>query len=235
MSDTKPETVFRIGGRYNWKGQTERLVFIGRNWSGNWNQFERVGEPGVIWCEVLDSDLHMLEETIEATPKPETIWKMMPFPATEEMLTANPTSLCDYSINAIYKAMFNVAPPPPQPEPISMEPVAIYQHDPLNMAYGIKWLTDKTQTHGTTYYPANQLAALEAKAVHWQGMYHRERDLYDRQTQRLTALEAKCERLKDGLDELLAIVKKPDLYRQTLRAELREVVAKIEQQERKEG
>lgn len=55
-----------IGGRYNWKYQPERLVYIGRNWSGNgyWHQFERVGVPGV-WCEVLDSDLKMFEESVD--------------------------------------------------------------------------------------------------------------------------------------------------------------------------
>ena len=55
------------GKKYNWKNQPERLVFIGRNWSGNgyWNQFEKVDKPGEVWCEVLDCDLHMLEETIE--------------------------------------------------------------------------------------------------------------------------------------------------------------------------
>ncbi len=60
----------KIGGKYNWKGQPERLKYLGRNWSGNgfWHQFEKVDEPGVVWCEVLDSDLHMLEET--AIPDP---------------------------------------------------------------------------------------------------------------------------------------------------------------------
>lgn len=55
----------KLNGRYNWKSQPERLVYLGRNWSGNgfWHQFEKVDEPGKIWCEVLDSDLHMLEET----------------------------------------------------------------------------------------------------------------------------------------------------------------------------
>lgn len=55
-----------IGGRYNWKYQPERLVYIGRNWSGNgyWHQFELVGVPGV-WCEVLDSELKMLEESVD--------------------------------------------------------------------------------------------------------------------------------------------------------------------------
>jgi len=57
--------MLKIGGRYNWPNQAERLIFIGRNWSGNgyWNQFEKVDDPGKVWCEVSDSDLHMLEET----------------------------------------------------------------------------------------------------------------------------------------------------------------------------
>ena len=57
--------VWRIGGRYNWKGQPERLVYLGRNWSGNgfWHQFEKVGAPGTVWCEVLDADLSHFEET----------------------------------------------------------------------------------------------------------------------------------------------------------------------------
>lgn len=55
----------KIGGRYNWKNQPERLVYLGRNWSGNgyWHQFEKVDEPGTVWCEVLDADLRMIEET----------------------------------------------------------------------------------------------------------------------------------------------------------------------------
>ena len=59
----------KIGGKYNWKNQPERLIYLGRNWSGNgyWHQFEKVGEPGKVWCEVLDSDLHMIEETVEAS------------------------------------------------------------------------------------------------------------------------------------------------------------------------
>lgn len=53
------------GGKYNWKGQPERLVYLGHNWSGNgyWHQFEKVDAPGVIWCEVLTADLPMIEET----------------------------------------------------------------------------------------------------------------------------------------------------------------------------
>ena len=55
----------KIGGKYNWKSQSDRLIYLGRNWSGNgyWNQFKKIGDPRPVWCEVLDSDLHMLEET----------------------------------------------------------------------------------------------------------------------------------------------------------------------------
>lgn len=58
---------FRVGGRYNWKGQPERLIYLGRRWVGNgyWHQFEKVDEPGAVWCEVLDSDLPSIEETKE--------------------------------------------------------------------------------------------------------------------------------------------------------------------------
>lgn len=53
------------GGKYNWKGQAERLVYLGHNWSGNgyWHQFEKVDAPGTVWCEVLTADLQHFEET----------------------------------------------------------------------------------------------------------------------------------------------------------------------------
>ena len=61
-----------IGGRYNWQHQPERLVYLGYNWSSNgyWHQFAKVETPRVVWCEVQDSDLKMIEETddIEDTP-----------------------------------------------------------------------------------------------------------------------------------------------------------------------
>lgn len=50
-----------IGGKYNWYGQKERLVYLGKG--GSWNQFAKIESPDVVWCEVLDRDLHMLEET----------------------------------------------------------------------------------------------------------------------------------------------------------------------------
>ncbi len=63
--------VMRKGGKYNWKGQAERLVYLGHNWSGNgyWHQFEKVDKPGTVWCEVQTADLSMFEET---TPESET-------------------------------------------------------------------------------------------------------------------------------------------------------------------
>lgn len=53
-----------IGGKYNFTNQKERLTYIGKNFSGNgyWHQFELVGIQGV-WCELLDSDLSMIEAT----------------------------------------------------------------------------------------------------------------------------------------------------------------------------
>lgn len=54
-----------IGGKYNWKGQPERLIYLGKNWSGNgyWHQFAEVGSPEKVWCEVLDDQLSSFEET----------------------------------------------------------------------------------------------------------------------------------------------------------------------------
>lgn len=51
----------KIGGKYNWINQPERLVYIGKQ--GAWHQFAKVDKPDVIWCEVLTDDLSMIEET----------------------------------------------------------------------------------------------------------------------------------------------------------------------------
>jgi hypothetical protein len=66
MQELTPETM-KLRGHYNWKGQPDRLIYLGRNWSGNgfWHQFRKIGDPRPVWCEVLDSDLPMLEETVE--------------------------------------------------------------------------------------------------------------------------------------------------------------------------
>lgn len=50
-----------VGERYNWKHQSERLVYKGK--AGCWHQFAKVESPWKVWCEVLDSDLRMLERT----------------------------------------------------------------------------------------------------------------------------------------------------------------------------
>lgn len=55
-----PATMKR-GGRYNWKYQPDRLIYLGKR--GSWHQFKKIGDPREVWCEVLDADLHMLEET----------------------------------------------------------------------------------------------------------------------------------------------------------------------------
>lgn len=58
-----------IDGKYNWKGQPERLTYIGtKHYPGDrrtWHQFAKVENPGLCWCEVLDSDLPHFEETKE--------------------------------------------------------------------------------------------------------------------------------------------------------------------------
>lgn len=66
----------KAGEHYNWKNQPERLVYIGRSperGQGRWHQFEKVDEPGIVWCEVLDSDLHMLEPTQNPDEAPRSI------------------------------------------------------------------------------------------------------------------------------------------------------------------
>ena len=54
-----------IGGKYNFKNQSERLIYLGNNFSGNgyWHQFALVESPRSVWCELLDNDLTMLEES----------------------------------------------------------------------------------------------------------------------------------------------------------------------------
>lgn len=64
---------FHLGGKYNWKNQLERLIYLGRNWSGNgyWHQFAKVNEPESVWCEVLDDDLLSFEKTPAEIPSAE--------------------------------------------------------------------------------------------------------------------------------------------------------------------
>ena len=72
MSDLTRDKMVR-GGHYNFKYEgvepPMELKYVGFNWSGNghWHQFERVGQSGV-YCELLDSDLWMIEEIVENNP-----------------------------------------------------------------------------------------------------------------------------------------------------------------------
>ena len=69
------------GGKYNWIGQTERLVYLGKNGNGHglWHQFAKVEEPAIVWCEVVEADLSMIEETPQPPPEPAPVdWGMLP-------------------------------------------------------------------------------------------------------------------------------------------------------------
>ena len=48
-----------IGKMYKWKHEDVILIYLGKN--GNWNVFDKA-DTRKIWCEVLDSDLHLMEE-----------------------------------------------------------------------------------------------------------------------------------------------------------------------------
>jgi hypothetical protein len=61
MTLTKDD--LKIGKRYKWKNQPERLVYQGQ--VGRWHQFGLVDSPNAMWCEVLSEDLYMLEPTNE--------------------------------------------------------------------------------------------------------------------------------------------------------------------------
>lgn len=52
----------KIGGRYNWQYQKERLVYMGKY--RGWHQFALVLKPREVWCEVLDDQV---EESFEET------------------------------------------------------------------------------------------------------------------------------------------------------------------------
>jgi len=55
----------KIGGRYNFKHQPERLIYIGAY--GLWHQFGKTESPLTVWAEILERDINiMIEETTEA-------------------------------------------------------------------------------------------------------------------------------------------------------------------------
>jgi len=54
-----------VGDKYHWTCDPEtKLVYLGKK--GVWHQFAKTNAPDAVWCEVLDDDLHMLEETKES-------------------------------------------------------------------------------------------------------------------------------------------------------------------------
>lgn len=72
-----------IGGKYNWKHTpVDKLVYLGKK--GVWNQFKKIGDPvyNQVWCEVLEEDLHMIEETapnkVVTTTSTSTEWCATP-------------------------------------------------------------------------------------------------------------------------------------------------------------
>ena len=108
-------------------------------------------------------------------------WKLVPVEPTERMKQALADET-EYRIDkklwkSAYHAMLAAAPTPPAQEPIGMEPVGIYRNDPATMTYGFKWLTDKKQREGMTYYSAEQLAQVQ-----------RDRDEYCRRWESLSIL-----------------------------------------------
>jgi hypothetical protein len=68
LSTTTPEEsvvhapTMKIGGKYNWRNQPERLIYIGKK--GCWHQFKKIGDDREVWCEVLDADLSRIVETV---------------------------------------------------------------------------------------------------------------------------------------------------------------------------
>jgi hypothetical protein len=59
MTLTKDNLVY--GGKYNWRGQPERLEYLGK--AGVWYQFALTSNLRKVWCEVLEEDLKSFEET----------------------------------------------------------------------------------------------------------------------------------------------------------------------------
>ena len=57
LSDT--ELSLAVGNQYKFKSHIRKLVYLGKD--GDWHQFARVGRDAV-WAELLDSDLHLIEQ-----------------------------------------------------------------------------------------------------------------------------------------------------------------------------
>lgn len=96
----------KVGGRYNWKNQRERLIYMGRNWSGNgyWHQFSLVEKPDTVWCEVLDSDLSSFEES--TSPAPSAAEPVAPGWTSQEIIEAcDATGIDDRTFRRLMSAL----------------------------------------------------------------------------------------------------------------------------------
>jgi len=56
----------KIGGKYNWRNQPDRLIYLGKK--DGWHQFKKIGDSREVWCELRDSDLPSIEETLPEQP-----------------------------------------------------------------------------------------------------------------------------------------------------------------------
>ena len=55
----------KIGGAYKFQHQcSEVLLYVGFNFSGNgfWHQFEQEKNQGVVWCEMQDIGLRLIDK-----------------------------------------------------------------------------------------------------------------------------------------------------------------------------
>lgn len=52
------------GHKYKFMHQHDILIYLGHNYSGNgyWHQFAKDDNPDIVCCELLDTDLSLLEE-----------------------------------------------------------------------------------------------------------------------------------------------------------------------------
>lgn len=48
-----------IGNKYRWKHESKTLVYLG--FVDGWHQFASE-DRDMLWCEVLDSDLYLMQE-----------------------------------------------------------------------------------------------------------------------------------------------------------------------------
>lgn len=58
----------KIGGRYNFKLQPERLMYVGN--FGPWHQFTKIGDSASVWVELLGPEICLLEETADSIDGP---------------------------------------------------------------------------------------------------------------------------------------------------------------------